>query len=210
MKSVDVTVVGSSNKEASNDITAKIKNRAETSKVFNILCHVFALRQRTRRQITIHSLFVTMTKEGFNFTKDDYRKELEFLAEIGIGTLERSKTGVVKALKNIKITLQSIGMTGVGKRPVLQAARLRNLYTQLPETTTVAKQQVKPELPAITPNVVEAKKPKSAPAPQENYEATIAFKVNDKKMVVHLEPNVSPSELFAILFEINSKSTKSE
>ena len=51
---------------------------------FNAMCHVFALRRRTRSTIMVASLIQKMDKEGFNFDKASYIKTLQFLADVDV------------------------------------------------------------------------------------------------------------------------------
>ncbi len=180
--------------ETSNAIVQKptiqtaLRDRAKESPVFNAMVHAFALRRRTRRQVTINNLYWTMYNEGFKYTKDDYQKELDFLAGLGLGSLDKKQDGTILALKNISATLQSIGFTALNKKQNLKRAFFKELT------------QAKSNKPA---------KLTSLDSPNIPYKAKVSFEINGKRVGLDLEPNVSPSELFAILFELNSKSEES-
>jgi len=105
------------NTEQNNGASAlvhKLQERARMNKVFNSMAHVFAIRERTRRQLTVTSLYAQMKREKFIFSKNDYINELQLLATLSVVSLEKSSRGMIKALVDIKITLQSIGQAALG------------------------------------------------------------------------------------------------
>lgn len=169
-----------------NGLVDKLRIRANESKVFNVLCHVFALRERTRGQITIQSLSSKMKKEGFNFTKDEYRNELRFLASIGIGTLETSRRGTITALKNIKITLQSIGQAAVDSKNKIKPANFQTVYNKISLTKTPPK-----------------------PKPLGG-KPTLTLAINGTRMTVEVPETINPADLFTLLFEIGINPKRGE
>lgn len=120
--------------KTNKDLVAAVRQRAATSPAFNAMCHVFAMRERTRQQITLTSLYLTMEREGFKFKKEQYAKELEFMASLGLGKLETDKSGIT-ALKNIYVTLQSIGMAGISKKDSIEKFNLTPNFVKLPSST---------------------------------------------------------------------------
>jgi len=97
--------------------------RAECARnpILSAVCHVFAIRERARQQVTIGSLVLRMAQEGYKYTKGDYQNVLRFFANLGIGTLEFNPNNKeVRALKNIRLTLQSIGRAAVTTDNVLE------------------------------------------------------------------------------------------
>lgn len=165
-------------------IAKMIKDRAENSKVFNAICHVFALRERTRQQVTIHSLSVTMQKEGFDFSRSDYMKELDFLASLNLGRIEKSRTGVIRALKDITVTLQSIGAVGVGKKAFLDKSQVLGIK----RVRKAAK------APVVTPKVNHKRRLTD--------NATLVLTIDGRRMALTLEPNISASDLLTLIFKM--------
>lgn len=103
-----------SSKLNESDIIAALKKEASTNPVFNSVCHVFAMRERARQQVTVPSLRFRMQVEGFDYTKEQYVNVLRYMASLGIGVLAFDRNKEVKALIQINITLQSIGNVAVG------------------------------------------------------------------------------------------------
>lgn len=87
-----------------------LRKGAQTNPAFAAVCKVFSERERARQQVTVHSLSARMLKSGYQFSKKDYINVLKYLSNLGIGALDvNPSTNEVRGLKNIKITLQSIG-----------------------------------------------------------------------------------------------------
>ena len=98
-------------------VVEALKAEAAKNPVFNAVALVFAMRERARQQVTIGALSLRMAQEGYNFKRSDYQNVLRFLASIGIGTLELGEGNTPRALKNIRLTLQSIGEAALGSQP---------------------------------------------------------------------------------------------
>lgn len=92
-----------------------LRNKAKEDKVANAIFHMFALRDRSRSDVTIVGLSQAMKHEGFNFKRDEYQKFLRFLSSIGIGQLMQDSKNKVKGIKDIHLTLESIGRAAIGK-----------------------------------------------------------------------------------------------
>lgn len=107
-----------------------LRNYAAKDKVFNAVATAFAMRERTRNIITIQRLIKTMKDHGFDFTREQYREVLAYLAHIGLGKLVK-KNGKVRALTDIKYTLMSVGKTALGQKAILDRAKMSHHYTQL-------------------------------------------------------------------------------
>ncbi len=153
------------------NIIRAIADRAKTSDVFNAMCHVFALRERTRQQITVSSLTLKMEKEGFKYTAKDYARELQFLADLGLGKMEL-KNGVPKVLSKITVNLQSIGKIAFG-----QAADLELNYIQKRKLPVVKQQTA----------IAEPRKPRGQ---------TAILQIGDRKLTL----NLSSDELLQLIF----------
>lgn len=106
------------NKPAVPKLIAQLRELAAKDE-YKAVFKAFAARERTRQQVTLDSLFITMMREGSAYARDQYAEVLKTLAHLGVGTLELDSKKRVVALKNIKITLQSIGMAALGTRSKL-------------------------------------------------------------------------------------------
>lgn len=126
-------------KTAPKSVITKLRDEASKNPIFKAVCQGFAIRDRTRAQVTIASLTQKMMKEGFNYSRKDYVSVLKVLADLGFGRLEMSARGKVKSLKDIKITLQSIGRAAVSDSTVLTRANFSNKFKELPEEKAHAK-----------------------------------------------------------------------
>lgn len=179
--------------EQSKDLAViqALRSRCESSKTFNSMCHVFALRERTRRQITLGSLQASMMKEGFKFTKQQYAEELKFMANLGIGKLVLNKKGSVVALSNVLVTLQSIGlaaMTGVKELAAFKPAAKFKSLDEIFKTSA----QVKP-----LPKLLEKKSPPVAKP--DDFQAYLTLVMDGKIIQYDLLPEFSTKELFSLM-----------
>ena len=101
------------------DMIARLKERVATDETAKDVCFVWATRVRNRSNASTVGLVQRMGKEGFKHSADDYNAFLKFLASIGVGRLSRMSKGRLK-LKNISLTLQSIGAVASGAEVNLQ------------------------------------------------------------------------------------------
>lgn len=130
-----------------NDTVTLLRQEVAKSPALRDVCHVFALRERSRSQVTIQSLAATMKKEGFDYDRAAYVGVLRSLAKCKIGILKLSRNNRVQALVGINSTLQSIGMAGIDKRNTINPADLRPRYTKVNAEKTV-KHEVRDEMMA--------------------------------------------------------------
>lgn len=150
---MSATTVSDKARLTPSQVIARIRAEAETNACFNAICHVFAIRERARQQVTLDSLAVRMKTEGYKFERKDYGRALSFLALMGIGYIEHDKENNVVALKNIRTTLQSIGQVGVGDKKVLKTFQpdIEFKDLPLPKIERVAAVKV-PTKPMMEPN----------------------------------------------------------
>lgn len=149
------------------EMILKVKQEVETNKVANDVFHMFALRQRARKTITMRSLLLRMRSEGFEYTPEQYAQVLKFLASMGIGKLDQDYKGSVRGLKDISVTLQSLGKAAFENASPSQL-RIRHRYKALPIAPPLAYPKVAsmaPKRPAI--ESVPAPKPSSTSKPLE-------------------------------------------
>lgn len=181
-KMITQEVVG---KKYSQSLSSRLKEEAGKSAAFNAMCHIFAMRERSRSVITIHNLIVSMSKEGFNFTKKEYTDVLTFLGSVGLGKLDYDSKGRLRALKNITATLQSIGLTALSKRETIQ----RQLVKDKQRTVRQVEVQEKPTILEEVSNV------------------TLVIKSPEKTVEFALSQETTAKCLFIILGDLYAKKT---
>ncbi len=118
-------------------VVEALRTEAAKNPAFNAVCHIFALRERARQQVTINSLSITMAKEGFSVTKSQCEDIIKFMASIKLGTLDFDLKGRLRALKNIKVTLQSIGLAAISRKDDLEKYHLTPVFGTLPMPAVV-------------------------------------------------------------------------
>ena len=116
-----------------------LREKTKESDTLNAVMHVIAMRKRARNNLTIGGLDQKMRSEGFTFTKSQYAEVLKLLASLGVGRLDTDAKGKVRALKDIKIKLQSLGEAAVGQAKKLENWRQRHKYSPLVATAEMIK-----------------------------------------------------------------------
>lgn len=137
-----------------NNLVFGLQSMAEASPVARAIFILWGMRKRTRAEVNLSVLMKTMKNEKFSYTRQEYAEFLEQLASLGIGKLERRK-GKVYALRDIGLTLQSIGAvaTGHGELKPLPI-RIRNKFVKLPipekvQTPTILRRR-KEDVPEVS------------------------------------------------------------
>lgn len=167
-----------------------LKKEAATNKAANAVFHVFALRQRARRNVTVHSLEQRMKKEGFDFSPNEYSGVLKTLAGLGFGKLQTDHKGRVKALTDVNTTLQSIGSAACGQRVTLTGLKSRNKFT----TMVVTKMDAAPTAEIFK---------KVAPVPQVDLRLSLA--INGKPVSISVPENLTAEEITGIILKLQSR-----
>lgn len=110
---LDRGMTSSTNNKGSNmkqlEVITKLREEAKKNPVANAFFLNCAMRRRSRSTVTLHSLLQKMKNEGFNFTSKQYEEVIKLLASLEIGKLDTDYKGRVRGLKDIGITLQSLG-----------------------------------------------------------------------------------------------------
>src|SRR4051812_6596149 len=125
--------------QSPRSVVTQIRKEAAQKPAFNALCQIFAKRQRARSQVTMHNLTAIMKREGFSYSRDELAQALKFLAHIGLGRAEFNRNNKFKALKDIKVTLQSIGLAATAKVDALNKWHTHTKFAKLPAETKPAK-----------------------------------------------------------------------
>lgn len=176
------------------DVVERLKEQAEVSPVFKAMAVVFASRERTRQQVSIQSLEVKMNAAGYNFSKEEYERELEFLGGLSLGSVKKNAKGHVVCLKGISITLQSIGAAALGKKTVLNRYTQRTPYTKLPATG------VRLDLPILTPPTPSINKKQEVTKPKE---VTMTIKTGYVTHIFELFPEDEINQVLEVISKIH-------
>lgn len=115
-----------------NQIVESLRTEAKSNKVADCVFTVFTDRKRTRNVLTVNGLYQRMKAKNFDFSMHEYGEVLKFLSSLGLGTLELSKKGRVRALKDIKFTLQSIGQNALNGENGFEVASRKTHYSKMP------------------------------------------------------------------------------
>ena len=87
------------------ELAIKLATEAEKNPTLEALCQVFAIRERTRKQLTLRTLLASLRSEGHKVERGDVARCIRFLAALGIGSLVESDTKQVEGLRDIKYSL---------------------------------------------------------------------------------------------------------
>lgn len=172
---------------------ATLRTEAEKNPVVNDTLHAFALRERARHIVTLTGLANRMRKEGFTHMKEEYSTVLRLLAKLGVGKLDLDAKGRVRSLKDVRTTLQSIGLAATGGADALKANKQRNRFGKVAvkKTVTVGGKavlhvQAKPSRPATPAHTASAidptKKPRVQPRPEGAEWVVLAVPMGDGQL----------------------------
>lgn len=155
-----------------------LEQKAKSDAAFNAVCHVFALRERTRKQVMLNSLKVKMKKEGFDFSHEQYLEVIKFLASLGYGKLKHNRANRIVGLTEVRTKLQRIGEMALGK-------------VQVPQVSTDAAPKV--------PVLIRKKQEKMAVIPTTNAPATIIMTIGGKTVKIESSDGISAKDLLTFL-----------
>lgn len=110
------------------EIVNALRTEAKTNKVANDVFTVWAMRERSRAEVTLNGLHQRMVREGFNYTKQDYAPFLRTMARLGVGRLETQGGTKVVAIKNVHWKLDSLGKAALGEIGHVRSFRARNRF----------------------------------------------------------------------------------
>jgi hypothetical protein len=110
----------------------KLKQAKQIDPALDALLHSFAARERSRSYLNLPILAKRMKTEGFNYSSEEYAKSLKTLADLGFGVLDIARGGKIRGLKEIKVTLQSLGQSALsGQVLPLTSPKRRNRFLKL-------------------------------------------------------------------------------
>jgi len=156
----------------------ELKTEAANNAASNAVFHMFALRKRARRSITIHGLYQRMLKEGFDFKRQEYTSVLKLLDKLGFGSLALNKNGNVKGLYNIQVTLQSIGRLVCEKTTELSGVRTKNSFKTIVSTID--------------------NKPKTL-----DFTVGLTLKINNKDLQIQVPKDMTTGEIATLINKLN-------
>jgi len=176
-----------SNQEVVELVTA-LRAEAKKNPVANDVFHMFAHRERARKDVTLTALAARMESEGFKHEPAEYAKVLKFLAEHRVGTLKKNGGGRIKALENVTMTLQSIGSSAIGSLGNVEAFRSRVRYSKLPEVT-----------PAPAPFVERRVSPMTGSGAVAGVQLSVTYIINGKPITFNIPKEMNEQEIAALL-----------
>lgn len=97
------------------ELTSILRTEADKNPAFSSVCHLFAARERSRRQITLRSLTINMQRQGFSYDKGQYARILRFLASTGVGILDFDRNNKLRSLKDINVALPAIAIAALSE-----------------------------------------------------------------------------------------------
>ena len=112
-------------------VTEALRKAAQTNKTFHDICFVFAMRERTRFEVNVISLRLSMAQEGYELKVKDIEQALVFLASLGIGKLKYDDKKRLVGLVEIRWTLQSIGKAALGEALAIVKSHKARKYQAL-------------------------------------------------------------------------------
>lgn len=130
------------------ELIESLKKLVVTNVVLNDVLLVFSMRERARNCLSLAALHDRMVTEKFQHTSADLAKVLDILAKHRVGTLDVDAKGKIRGLKQIKISIPTLGKAVIGEGG-LKGYKTRNRFYV-------------PQAPAKQ----EAPEPKSAPVEQ--------------------------------------------
>lgn len=163
-----------------------LKQLANSDSVANAVFHMWALRERARHEVTVDGLHARMKKEGFTHAKQQYAPLLELMARLGFGKLYRDGKGNIVALREVRMTLQSIGRAVCGRelKPQLRPFKKKNIFQTMSLNRELMVEPTPPK--PIVP-------PKAPIALAEKGEITVSF--DSKSLTFPINGDLSDEEI---------------
>jgi hypothetical protein len=173
-----------------------LRARVAADKITRDVFHVMSLRERARNIITLGGLQQRMKKESYNYEMSDYIEVLKLMASLDFGTLMTDARGRVTGLKDISITLQSIGAAAMGQSDDLIAWKPRNKYVPLADAIPVE----------IAQPIREASKAKAAKSSDgAGYSVSITFVINGKPVNFPIPNDLNAQEIADLILRFRSE-----
>lgn len=167
-----------------------LRSEAKSNPASNAAFCMLALRKRTRNTIGLSSLARRMKQEGFSYTRNDFIPMLKTIANLGLGQLDKTVRGRLKGIKNLKITMQSIGAAACGQQISLKSHSTRNKYDSLP---------IEPFPPVVVPKPEVLVNAQQVELPKE---MNLRFFINGKPLQVLIPKGLTPAEIASLISKL--------
>lgn len=186
----------------------KLQSESTTHAGLSDVMHVLAVRQRARQILTAKALTKRMHREGFTgWSEKDIGGVLKLLATLGFGTLDLDPKGRVRALKAIKVSLQSLGAAVLGEDS-LKLFRQRQRFQSVAAVQKADLKQhmaQKGPMPQVTPIApvpfVERRKIPQTPVPN----MVLTVMVNNKPVNVPVPKDLNPNDIAKLIAMFKDK-----
>lgn len=166
-------------------VVVGLKNEAAANPVARAVFEFWAARERSRRMVTIHALKQKMGKLGLTFTRDQYAEFLKKLAALNLGRIEQNSKGGVVALRDVRITLKSIGQAAIGGADTsisLKMTKVRNRFANLEAVKAAPKDMKEAAMAAWN-------------APERKLSVKVAVAVKGKVFNIDIPKNASSADI---------------
>ena len=130
-----------------DDVGAKLRGAVRSNPTFEAMCHIFDVRERTRRTLNVRSIATSLRHEGHSVSRADVVRCLRLLEAIGIGKILLTEQGQVDALTHIKYTLSAVSKAALSKQPAAPAPELLQF-----ENLTRSQLTRRPDSPVLSPD----------------------------------------------------------
>jgi hypothetical protein len=170
------------------DLVTALSQEVQKNPVFKDFALLCASRHRARKDLTVVSVSRNMKAQGFDHSDDKIISVLKLLADLGVGKIDKDHKGRIRALKDIRIKLQSLGAAALGEvKDELKGFRPRTNFGTLPQPTP----------PKAAPEVRAARSPR----PWQTSGARIVLTVllGDKPINIPVPANLTALEIAALV-----------
>ncbi len=115
------------------DVIETLRAQAASDPVTNAVLHMWALRKRSRNEVTVAALASRMKREGFKHGRDEYLPLLKLMSRLGLGRLHTNPRGRITGIKQVETTLQSLGkaVVDVKQPPALRRNKKKNRFAAI-------------------------------------------------------------------------------
>lgn len=196
------------------DIVQALRAEVQRNPAFAAVCKLFASRERARQQVTLSTLRLTTIREGYNFTREQHEGVLKFLASLGIGRLVYDHKNRIAVLKDIRVTLQSIGLAATSSSDTVH--RFEPAYTFKPLTPEMqqTKRQMVEEVPLKMSKKPDTESETKMEAPKEKkqvdkkdatYPVALLMKIDGTQVSFELPKGITTKEIGQILAELYAR-----
>lgn len=180
------------------EVIQTLKTETAKDSALNAVLHMFATRERARDQVTIQALENRMKEEGFAYEHAEYVRILRLLAKLGLGRLDTDPSGKVRALKDVKVTLQSIGLAACGSGATIQTLHRRNRFQRIPIVESAPITAKSPEITLEPANYGHKPRIQPRPAPGEEW-MVLCVKLSTGEMFkTYMPKNITKDDAWLI------------